>query len=163
MSDSLNSIPLRHTAELTQALRNGQEVAIVDLREEADFGTGHPLFATNLPLSKLEIEVLDRIPRRSTTITLYDNGQRYNPRTGTRLAEVAYQRLKALGYVDVALLAGDLAGWKEAGVRFLPILIHRAKPLPRGPNIIISLLRHKKARRKSLVNGRHALGLSRSI
>jgi rhodanese-related sulfurtransferase len=115
MSDSLNSIPLRHTAELTQALRNGQEVAIVDLREEADFGTGHPLFATNLPLSKLEIEVLDRIPRRSTAITLYDNGQCYNPRTGTRLAEVAYQRLKALGYVDVALLAGDLAGWKEAG------------------------------------------------
>lgn len=53
MPDSFNSPPLRHTAELLQALRNGQEVAIVDLREEADFASGHPLFAANLPLSKI--------------------------------------------------------------------------------------------------------------
>lgn len=115
MPNSHRSYPLRHTAEVLQALRSGQEVALVDLREEADFATGHPLFAANLPLSKLEIEVLDRIPRRNTAITLYDNGQRYNQRTGSRLAEVAFERLKALGYVDIALLAGDLDGWKEAG------------------------------------------------
>ncbi|CAM3591470.1 hypothetical protein BS639_13650 [Rouxiella silvae] len=115
MPDSFNSLPLRHTADLIKALRNGQEVALVDLREEADFASGHPLFAVNLPLSKLEIEVLDRIPSRTTPITLYDNGQRYNLRTDARLTDVAYQRLKALGYVDVALLAGDLDGWQEAG------------------------------------------------
>lgn len=115
MSDIHHPYPLRHTAELLKSLRGGQEVAIVDLREEADYATGHPLYAVNLPLSKLEIEVLDRIPRRTTAITLYDNGIRYNQRTGTRLVDEGYQRLRALGYVDIAVLAGDLAGWKEAG------------------------------------------------
>ncbi len=115
MPDTHYSHTLRHTAELLESLRNGQEVAIIDLREEADYATGHPLYAVNLPLSKLEIEVLDRIPRRATAITLYDNGTRYNQQKDTRLVDVASQRLKALGYVNVAVLAGDLAGWKEAG------------------------------------------------
>ncbi len=115
MSDIHHSYPLRHPAELLKSLRSGQEVAIVDLREEADYATGHPLYAVSLPLSKLEIEVLDRIPRRTTAITLYDNGIRYNQRTDTRLVDEGYQRLRALGYVDIAVLAGDLDGWKEAG------------------------------------------------
>lgn len=115
MSEPHHPYPLRHTDQLLTSLRSGQEVAIVDLREEADYATGHPLFAVNLPLSKLEIEVLDRIPRRTTAITLYDNGIRYNQRTDSRLVDEGYQRLRALGYVDIAVLAGDLDGWKEAG------------------------------------------------
>lgn len=115
MPESLNNLPLRHYAELKQALRNGQETLLIDLREEADFATGHPLFAANIPLSKLEIEILDRAPRRNTAITLYDNGQRYHQRQDIRLVQVAAARLKALGYVDIALLAGDLHGWREAG------------------------------------------------
>ena len=62
-------------AELLTALRQQQEVAIIDVRDEALFATGHPLFAVNIPLSKLELELLDRIPQRHTAITLYDNGE----------------------------------------------------------------------------------------
>lgn len=51
MSDIHHAYPLRHTAELLESLRSGQEVAIVDLREEADYATGHPLYAVSLPLS----------------------------------------------------------------------------------------------------------------
>ncbi|STQ44727.1 molybdopterin biosynthesis protein MoeB [Ewingella americana] len=107
--------PLRHFAELRDALLNQQEVALIDLREEAAFATGHPLFAVNLPLSKLEIEALDRLPRRNTPITLYDNGEFWDEEQGIRKTTRAIATFKALGYRDIALLAGDLAGWREAG------------------------------------------------
>lgn len=93
--------------QLRAALLNHQEVALVDVREEAQFATGHPLFAVNIALSKLDIEILNRIPRFDTPITVYDNGE--------GLAEEAIARLQAVGYRDVARLAGDLAGWVEAG------------------------------------------------
>ncbi len=60
--------PFRQAAELLTALRQQQEVAIIDVRDEALFATGHPLFAVNIPLSKLELELLDRIPQRHTAI-----------------------------------------------------------------------------------------------
>jgi len=108
-------LPLRHFSQLRDALREGHEVALIDVREEAAFATGHPLFAANLALSKLELEVLDRIPNRQTPVTLYDNGEFYNVRLGERKTARAAALLKSLGYQDIALLAGDLAGWKEAG------------------------------------------------
>ncbi|MBP2198594.1 rhodanese homology domain-containing protein [Pantoea cypripedii] len=99
--------PLRQVADIVAALRQQQEVALVDVRDEALYATGHPLFAVNIPLSKLELEWLDRIPRRETVITLYDNGE--------GLAQTAAERISALGYHNVALLAGDLQGWQDAG------------------------------------------------
>lgn len=99
--------PFRQAAELLTALRQQQEVAIIDVRDEALFATGHPLFAVNIPLSKLELELLDRIPQRHTAITLYDNGE--------GLAQTAAERLAALGYQQVTLLADDLAGWQASG------------------------------------------------
>jgi len=114
MTDS-SALPLRHFAQLRDALREGREVALIDLREEAEFATGHPLFAANLALSKLELEILDRVPNRRTAITLYDNGEFYDQQRGERKTTRAAALLTSLGYQDIALLAGDLAGWKEAG------------------------------------------------
>lgn len=93
--------------QLRHALLHRQEVALVDVREEADYASGHPLFAVNIAFSKLDIEILNRIPRLTTPVTLYDNG--------SGLARAAALRLHQLGYQDIALLAGDLAGWREAG------------------------------------------------
>jgi rhodanese-related sulfurtransferase len=100
----------RHTrtyADIRRALLAHEEVALVDVREEAPFAEAHPLFAANIPLSKLELEVFSRIPRRDTAVTLYDDGE--------GLAERAAQRLQDLGYVDVKLLEGGLQGWRDAG------------------------------------------------
>ncbi|QWA31053.1 rhodanese-related sulfurtransferase [Pseudomonas sp. RC3H12] len=89
------------------ALLAGQELALLDVREEDPFAQAHPLFAANVPLSRLELEIYARVPRRDTPITVYDDGE--------GLASTAAQRLLALGYTDVALLDGGLAGWREAG------------------------------------------------
>ena len=84
-----------------------REVALIDLREEDLFAKDHPLFAAQLPLSRLELEILDRVPRRSTRIVLYDNDE--------GLAPKAAERLRALGYTQVSALAGGLEGWRQAG------------------------------------------------
>ncbi len=65
----------RQAAGIRQALLDRRELALIDVREEADFATAHPLFAVNLPLSKLELEVRRRIPRFTTPLTVYDNGE----------------------------------------------------------------------------------------
>ncbi|QDD87937.1 rhodanese-related sulfurtransferase [Pseudomonas oryzihabitans] len=97
----------RTPEDIRQALLAGAEVALLDVREEDPFAAGHPLWAANLPLSRLELEAWSRLPRRDVAITLYDNGE--------GLAERAAERLQALGYTDVALLAGGLAGWQASG------------------------------------------------
>jgi rhodanese-related sulfurtransferase len=51
--------------------------------------------------------VYSRIPRRDTQVTVYDNGE--------GLAQIAAQRLQALGYTQVSLLEGGLDGWRNAG------------------------------------------------
>ena len=83
-----------------------REIALIDLREEDAFAKDHPLFAANLPLSRLELEVFDRIPRRDTKVVLYDSGE--------GLVPPAAARLKALGYTRVTALADGLLGWRMA-------------------------------------------------
>ena len=94
-------------AVVRSALLARQEIALVDVREEAPYAEGHPLFAVNIPLSKLELEVFSRIPRRTTQVVVYDNGE--------GLAVQALDRLLALGYTDVTLLQDGLQGWRQAG------------------------------------------------
>ncbi|QXI61462.1 rhodanese-related sulfurtransferase [Pseudomonas sp. OE 28.3] len=103
----MTTVSNRSFAQIRQALLDREEVALVDVREEAPFAESHPLFAANIPLSKLELEVYARIPRRDTQVTVYDNGE--------GLAERAAARLIALGYTQVSLLEGGLDGWRRAG------------------------------------------------
>jgi rhodanese-related sulfurtransferase len=84
-----------------------REIAILDLREEDPFARGHPLFAANLPLSRLEIEVYERLPRRDVRIVLYDDGE--------GLTDRAARRLAALGYSEVYALNGGVTAWAAAG------------------------------------------------
>ena len=85
-----------------------REIALLDLREEGVFARGHPLFAASLPLSRLELEVGDRLPRKSAPIAIYDNGEGLTERGAERLAD--------LGYTDVRILEGGLASWTAAGL-----------------------------------------------
>ena len=100
------------TATITQqevraALIARDEIAIVDLRDEAAFATGHPLFASQLPLDLIPVEAANRFPRDDATIVLYDNGE--------HLPYVAAGVFRDLGYSDVRVLAGGLQGCRDAG------------------------------------------------
>jgi len=95
--------------QLKKMFGDGGELALLDMREQGVFGQGHLLLALCLPLSHLETRLGDLVPRRQTRIVLTDGGD------GDTLAETAAARMAGWGYSDVALLAGGLAGWREAG------------------------------------------------
>lgn len=89
-----------------RALLARQEIAILDVREEAAFARGHPLFAAQIPIARIEAEARWRIPKPDARIVVYDDGE--------GLADEAAQRLRALGFDNVARLAGGLGGWRRA-------------------------------------------------
>ncbi|WP_203073996.1 rhodanese-like domain-containing protein [Falsiroseomonas ponticola] len=100
--------PLLPPQAVKAAITDGEEIALLDLREEGAFAQeGHPLFAVPAPLSRLEGIIAALVPRRSTRIVLTDGD-------GTLLHPGA-TRLARLGYWNVAALAGGLRGWAEAG------------------------------------------------
>ena len=99
--------PLRSTLSVRDALLSKQEIALLDVREEAPHALGHPLFAANLPLGRIELDAYSRIPRLSTAIVVLDNGE--------GLSTLAAQRLHTLGYTNIAILEDGLSGWRAAG------------------------------------------------
>jgi len=103
------AIALLEPAEVRRALLERSEIALLDLREEDPYAQEHPLWAANLPLSRLELDAWERIPRRDTLVVLFGT------HAGHDLVPVAAQRLQALGYTRVFALAGGLDGWKAAG------------------------------------------------
>ncbi|NEU99348.1 rhodanese-like domain-containing protein [Bradyrhizobium uaiense] len=93
------------TVRATLLLR--REIALLDVRHEAEFATGHPLFAANMAAGRIALEAELRLPRKDMPIVLYDHGE--------GLVVAAAEQLRALGYSNVAALAGGLQGWKAAG------------------------------------------------
>lgn len=94
-------------ADLHDQLTDGQEIALVDVREEGTFGAEHLLLAVNVPLSRLETDFARLVPRKTTRIVLCDDG-------GAEAARAA-SLLKQAGYSDVSQLDGGVAAWKHAG------------------------------------------------
>lgn len=103
------SFPALPFAAVRERLIARDETALLDVREEDPFAQEHPLWAANLPLSRIEIEAWRRIPRRDTLIVLYGEHQ------GTDLAPLAAKTFAALGYTNVHLLEEGLEGWRRAG------------------------------------------------
>ena len=93
---------------LRTGLLGGEEIALLDVREEAAFGPEHILLAIHLPLSRLELRAAWLVPRRDTRIVLCDGG-------GEGLAERAAGILEGYGYRNVAVLDGGVAAWRAAG------------------------------------------------
>ncbi|WPH12681.1 rhodanese-related sulfurtransferase [Variovorax paradoxus] len=103
------TFPLLPIAAVRARLLAREETALLDVREEDPFAQEHPLWAANLPLSRIEIEAWRRIPRRDTFIVLYGTHD------GIDLAPLAARMLAALGYTNLHLLEDGLEGWRAAG------------------------------------------------
>src|SRR6266516_5415560 len=92
---------------LKAMLADGQELALIDLREELIFSQNHLLFARSVPLSRLELTFARLVPRRGTRVVLCDDAD--------GLAERAAEILAQGGYTNLYALAGGVAGWAKAG------------------------------------------------
>ncbi len=98
-------------ADLKALILARTEHAILDVREQGIYFDSHLLWATNLPLSRMELEADALLPRRTVPIIVYDSG----PQGSEYAARKAYERLLELGYTDVAVLTGGVSGWSKAG------------------------------------------------
>jgi rhodanese-related sulfurtransferase/predicted metal-dependent enzyme (double-stranded beta helix superfamily) len=102
---------IRHPAITPQALKaalsDGEEIALLDVREAGVFVRSHILLAASAPLWRLEVLIDRLVPRRSTRIVLTDADE--------ALAHQAAAKLVRLGWRNVSVLAGGTQGWAAAG------------------------------------------------
>jgi rhodanese-related sulfurtransferase len=101
------NIPAVTPSEIRKMLLLREEIALLDLRHEAAYATGHPLFAANMAAGRIELEAEARLPRKDVPIVLTDAGEAI-------VAEAA-DRFAALGYTNIRQLEGGLEGWRRAG------------------------------------------------
>lgn len=94
--------------ELKKWLHDGNEIALLDVREHGQYGEAHLFYVVSAPYSKLESEVNRLVPRKSVRMVLVDED-------GGSLASLAAQRLQVCGYSDIQILEGGVQGWKRAG------------------------------------------------
>jgi rhodanese-related sulfurtransferase len=95
--------------DLERLLRGTTPHALLDVRERAAYERGHIYRATALPRRLLELRLPALVGARTTPIVLYDDDG--------RLSALAVPTLEAMGYRDVRVLAGGLAGWRGSGRR----------------------------------------------
>jgi rhodanese-related sulfurtransferase len=107
MTKSDTSAPRVSAQDMRRMLGDGQELALLDVREEGVFASGHMLTAACLPLSRLELGLERLVPRRDTRVVLCDDDE--------SLAERAAAAMRRFGWREVSLLAGGVAAWKAAG------------------------------------------------
>jgi rhodanese-related sulfurtransferase len=94
-------------ATLRGLLVDQHELALLDPREEGEFGAGHLFWAVPCPLSRGEIRARALLPRLATRIVCADDGR--------GLAERLAAWLEAIGATDVAVLDGGTKAWEAAG------------------------------------------------
>ncbi|MCW5257622.1 sulfurtransferase [Verminephrobacter aporrectodeae subsp. tuberculatae] len=96
--------------QLQDWLHDGQEIALLDVREHGQYGEGHLFHAVPLPWSRLEWDLPRLVPCRHARVVVYDDGP-------GDVAGKAWQRLHDLGYHAGFVLAGGAAAWAACGQR----------------------------------------------
>lgn len=97
--------------ELRGMITDEKEVAIIDVREQGEFAQAHLLISCCIPLSQMELQVADLVPRFDTPMVLIGN----EPADPYRRTQRAFERLSHWGYTDLSVLAGGIEGWRQAG------------------------------------------------
>jgi rhodanese-related sulfurtransferase len=88
-------------------LGDEREIALVDVSEHGQYGSGHPFFAVSLPYSRFELSLSALVPNPSVRLVLCDQGD--------GVAARAVARAAALGYRNLHILAGGKPAWQSAG------------------------------------------------
>ena len=84
---------------------------LIDVRERHEWDEGHLPGAVHLSKGFIETQIEDRVPDRSTPITLYCAG-------GVR-SLLAAKALREMGYEDVESMSGGFNAWKDRGFDFV--------------------------------------------
>lgn len=94
---------------LREWLNDGDEIAVLDVRDGGPYARGHILVATSAPRSSFETSIPRLVPRASVRLVLTDDD-------GTLLDDAA-AFLESCGYGDVNTLIDGNQGWLAAGYK----------------------------------------------
>lgn len=95
-------------ATLRSWLTDGDELALLDAREQGDFFDSHLFHAACIPLSRIEMLLGPLVPRLNTRLVWCDDGER-------DLADRAATRCASLGWTNVSVLDGGVRSWASDG------------------------------------------------
>jgi rhodanese-related sulfurtransferase len=95
------------TQTLQDWLQDGEELALLDAREDGEFGASHLFWAAPCGLARKEIRARALLPRITTRICCVDDGR--------GLAEQLAMWLESIGGTNVAVLDGGTPAWQAAG------------------------------------------------
>ncbi len=93
---------------LTDWLVDGNELAVLDAREQGVYFDSHLFHAACIPLSHLELLLPSLVPRRDTRVVWCDDGS-------AGLASRAADRAAELGWSNCVVLEGGTAAWAANG------------------------------------------------
>jgi rhodanese-related sulfurtransferase len=88
-------------------LSDGDEIAVLDVREHGQYGEAHLFFAVSLPYSRFELGLPALVPNPNTRLVLCDGADGVGDR--------AAMRAEASGYRNVHVLSRGVDGWRSAG------------------------------------------------
>ena len=93
-------------ADVRRMHERGDDVTIIDVREDREWNLGHVPSAVHMSRGTLEKKVEHLVPR-DRKVVLYCAG-------GSR-SVLAADMLRQMGYQDVASMTGGFRGWVESG------------------------------------------------
>ncbi|WP_239992340.1 rhodanese-like domain-containing protein [Rhodopila globiformis] len=98
----------RITAETLRSwITDGEELALLDAREDGEFGASHLFWAVPCGLARREMRVRALAPRQSVRACCVDDGR--------GVAESLAAWLESVGFTDVSVLDGGTPAWEAAG------------------------------------------------
>ncbi len=87
---------------------DGQQLLLIDTREDNEWAAGHAAGAAHLSKGIIERDIETQVPDKSTRMVLYCGG-------GFRSA-LAAETLQKMGYSRVISLDGGWKAWQQAGL-----------------------------------------------
>ena len=93
--------------DVMERLKGGEELTLIDVREESEWAEGHLPDAFQLGRGIIERDIEEHYPDYDAEIVLYCGG-------GYRSALTA-DSLQKMGYTNIISMDGGYRGWTEAG------------------------------------------------
>jgi rhodanese-related sulfurtransferase len=92
---------------LHRLITDGQQLALLDAREDGEFGISHLFWAVPCGLARKEIRARALLPRLTVRVCCVDDGG--------GVAETLGTWLESIGCTDVSILEGGTKAWEAAG------------------------------------------------
>jgi rhodanese-related sulfurtransferase len=97
-----------NVADVKRRIDAGENLTLIDVREDTEWAQGHLPGALHLGKGVIERDIEQRVPQTDAKLILYCGG-------GFRSA-LAAENLQKMGYTNVESMDGGWKGWRDAGL-----------------------------------------------